>query len=149
MLRCAGRQALQGKSEVLRALAMIDPEWLTFSTAASQEASHAAAACLTLTSDSTTRCGMSADMLSCAGRQALQGESEVLCALAKIDPEGLTFSAAASQEASHAAAASNGATPEPQRDAIVLVVADGLQVSLPLAGEHATRYKRMHHVRQL
>ena len=58
----------------------------------------------------------------------------MLCSLAKVDSEGLAFSDAAPSQAAHEAKAFNGASPRPQSDAIVLVVADGLQVSLPLAG---------------
>ena len=69
-------------------------------------------------------------------RRALQGEAEALCALAKVDAEGLTFSAGACFAGKLPAQLPrpNGAAAEPQSDAIVLVVADGLQVSLPLAG---------------
>lgn len=65
-------------------------------------------------------------MLS-ACRQALQEEADVLCLLAKVDRAGLSF----------AGAASTAGTDSDDRDgSITVVVQEGVEVLLPMAGTH-------------
>lgn len=59
-------------------------------------------------------------------RQALQHEAAVLCLLAKVDSDGLAFDASTSQ--------SNGGNGE-QGSSITVVVQEGLEVRLPMAGQ--------------
>ena len=70
---------------------------------------------------------------ACCCRQALRGEADVLASLAKLDLQQLDFQAGEVAKEPHEATASNGSLP-PAGETIVLVVAEGLQVSLPLAG---------------
>ena len=62
-----------------------------------------------------------------ACRRALQEEADVLCLLAKVDRAGLSFGGAAS-------------TPQTESDdrdgSITVVVQEGLEVLLPMAGTH-------------
>ena len=57
----------------------------------------------------------------------------MLASLAKLDLQQLDFQAGEVAKEPHEASTSNGSLP-PSGETIVLVVAEGLQVSLPLAG---------------
>lgn len=59
-------------------------------------------------------------------RQALQHEAAVLCLLAKVDSNGLAFDGSTSQ--------SNGGNGD-QGSSITVVVQEGLEVRLPMAGQ--------------
>ena len=61
-------------------------------------------------------------------RKALQAEAAVLCLLAKIDREQLGFDASTSQASSNGSG--NG-----KEDSITVVVQDGVEVRLPMAGQ--------------
>ena len=58
-------------------------------------------------------------------RQALEEEADVLCLLSKVDRAGLSFDSVAST--------SNGADSS-SKDSITVVVQEGLEVLLPMAG---------------
>lgn len=59
-------------------------------------------------------------------REALQQEAAVVCLLAKVDSEALAFDASTSK--------SNGSSGE-QDSSITVVVQEGLEVRLPMAGQ--------------
>ena len=60
-------------------------------------------------------------------RQALRQEAAVLCLLAKIDGDGLSFDATTST----ASSSENG-----KDSSITVVVQEGVEVRLPMAGQH-------------
>ena len=59
-------------------------------------------------------------------REALQEEAAVLCLLAKVDSDGLAFDASTSKSSGN-----NG----DQDSSITVVVQEGLEVRLPMAGQ--------------